>query len=60
MICSDCETKLTPENTRQHDGFDAYGYTLANSVGNADKSWFIKCDDCFERVIDRHLENLYN
>jgi hypothetical protein len=59
MTCLDCDTTLTPENTQNYKGFDASGYAVAKSFG-AIKSWFIKCDDCFERVIDSYLENIYN
>jgi hypothetical protein len=59
MICSDCDTELTQENTQQHEGFDASGYAVAKPF-NALKSWFIKCDDCFDRAIDNYLENQYS
>ena len=59
MTCADCETFLTPENTEQHDYFDASGYVVGKPY-KALKSWFIKCDDCFERAIDNHLDNQYN
>lgn len=59
IICSDCDTVLTPENTKQHEGFDSSGYTAGKAFG-ALKSWFIKCDDCFDRAIDNHLENQYS
>ena len=59
LTCSDCDTTLTPENTQQHDGFDAGSYVVGKPY-NTVKSWFIKCDDCFEKAIDNHLENLYN
>jgi hypothetical protein len=59
MICSDCDTELTQENTQEHEGFDASGYIVGKPFG-AIKSWFIKCDDCFNRAIDNHLENQYS
>jgi hypothetical protein len=59
IICADCDTVLTPENTKEHEGFDAGGYVVGKPFG-AIKSWFIKCDDCFNRAIDNHLENLYS
>jgi hypothetical protein len=59
MICSECETELNTQNTQEHEGFDASGYTAGKPFG-ALKSWFIKCDDCFNRAIDNHLENLYS
>jgi hypothetical protein len=59
MICSDCDTEITPENSQNHLGFDATGYTVGKPFG-ALKSWFIKCDDCFDRAIDNYLENLYS
>lgn len=58
LICADCDTTLTPENTQQHEGFDAGGYVVGKPY-NALKSAFIKCDDCFDRAIDNHLENQY-
>lgn len=59
MICSDCDTELTNENTQSHMGFDATGYTVGKPFG-ALKSWFIKCDDCFDRAIDIHLASQYD
>jgi hypothetical protein len=59
IICSDCDTILTPENTQQHEGFDSRSYVIGKPFGVI-KSWFIKCDDCFDRAIDNHLENQYS
>ena len=59
MTCADCDTELTPENTQQHEGFDASSYVVGKPY-NALKSWFIKCDNCFESAIDNHLANLYS
>ena len=59
MICSNCDTELTPENTQEHEGFDASGYAVGKIFG-AIKSWFINCDDCFNEAIDIHLANQYD
>jgi len=59
VICSGCDTELTAENTQNYKGFDAGSYVIGKPY-NALKSWFIKCDDCFDRAIDNHLENQYN
>lgn len=40
-------------------GFDDTGYTVAKPFG-ALRSWFIKCDDCFDRAIDIYLANQYD
>jgi hypothetical protein len=50
---------LTPENTQQYDGFDAGGFIVGRPF-NVSKSSFLKCDECFDRAIDNHLENQYS
>jgi hypothetical protein len=57
--CADCDTMLTPENTQQYEGFDPGGFIVGKPFG-VRKSSFLKCDECFERAIDNHLENQYN
>ena len=58
-ICADSDTMLTPENTQQYDGFDAGGFSVGSPF-NVSKSSFVKCDECFDRAIDNHLENQYS
>lgn len=59
MICCDCDTFLTSENTEEHKGFDARNYHWGRACG-MDRQSFIKCDDCFNKAIDNYLENQYS
>jgi hypothetical protein len=61
-FCWNCETELTPENTKSYKGFDEDNYkmSLIYSGGQMSKENFTKCDACFDADIDNYLENLYN
>lgn len=61
QYCYDCEAELTPENTKEFEGFDSGNYSASRSVGfNAPAEIFTKCDDCHNADIDRALESQYN
>lgn len=59
--CYDCEASLTPESTKEFEGFDSGNYHAAHSVGlSISADYFTKCDDCFYADIDRALESQYS
>jgi hypothetical protein len=60
LLCSDCESELTAENTSSYEGFDSSGYLVANRIAKIGKDMFIKCDPCFDADIDNYLDNLQN
>jgi hypothetical protein len=57
-FCSDCDSELTSENTSSYEGFDSSGYLVAKRIMKVSKEMFVKCDPCFDREIDLHLDNL--
>lgn len=60
--CADCGQELTAENTADFGGVDESNYLHAKTYGGTTLTVadFTKCDTCFEKDIDRHLENQYN
>lgn len=59
--CYDCESDLTPENTKEFGGLDSGNFYASNLAGFGTTSeMFTKCDDCHNADIDRHLESQYN
>ena len=60
-FCYDCDQELRADNTAEFEGFDSGNYLASRSAGfRIERDFFVKCDDCFQADIDRHLDNQYD
>lgn len=60
-VCYDCEANLTKENTSEFGGLDSGNFYASHLAGfGIPAEMFMKCDDCHNADVDRHLDNQYN
>ena len=58
--CFECETDLTPDNTRDFGGFDKDQHQIARIFfPNISKDEFAHCDNCSYARVDRYITSTY-